>query len=164
MDLENHEDFGNEPIKTNGPTNSVSAETKPLVETHKENIMLPPPVDVKSEATESPNKIKSENASPHRKLRAKPIESKKPEREFNVVKYAKIYDGKKKAAMEAIDQKERAQRLFHSKPAPNFHAIHAAVECKRHQQPSKVTCPSTPSVLRRHTEKQAKLQKQVSYS
>lgn len=60
-----------------------------------------------------------------------------------------------------IEQKERQQRQFHSKPAPNFHAIHTAVERKKIQHPTKYTCPETPTVVRRHREAQERLQKKV---
>lgn len=83
------------------------------------------------------------------------------QKEFNVVRFVKVYDLKKKAVMENIERKEREQRMFHSKKAPNFQAIHAAVERKRQETSPKITCPTTPSVLRRHREAQERVQKKV---
>lgn len=82
-------------------------------------------------------------------------------KEFNVVRFAKVYDLKKKAMLENIERKEREQRMFHSKKAPNFQAIHAAVDRKRQQHSPKITCPTTPSVLKRYRETQERLQKKV---
>lgn len=131
------------------------AQAQPLIENRTDNIQDPPVQEtVANVVVLSPNKI----AKCATKTPSKPAES---DREFNVVRFAKIYDGKKKAMLNAIQQKEREQRLFHSKPAPNFHAIHAAVERKRQHQPVRITCPKTPSVLRRHEESKERLQKQV---
>lgn len=146
-------------------------EAKPLIENHKENVMDEPHqgVESKSEVT-SPKRENATNAqlsTPNKdkkcdkKSTSKSIETNKSDKDFNVVRFAKIYDVKKKTMLDAIQQKEREQRAFHSKPAPNFQAIHAAVDRKRQQVSAKVTCPLTPSVLRRHAEKKLVLQKQV---
>lgn len=149
-------------------------DAKPLIESHKENKMnheMHQGVNVKAEIA-SPNRniaVKTENSSLNTdmecpvKFTMRPIETNKNDKDFNVVRFVKIYDVKKREMLHAIQQKEREQRLFHSKPAPNFQAIHAAVERKRHQQAPKVTIPMTPIVLRRHAEKQVQLQKHVRH-
>lgn len=102
------------------------------------------------------------NTQPESALHAVKSEvSEQKKKEFNVVRFARIYDLKKKCKREAIEKQEREQRKFHSKPAPDFNAIHAATERKRQQQSPKITCPSTPSVLKRHREAQERLQKKV---
>lgn len=88
-------------------------------------------------------------------------EATKPLKDFNVIKFSQLYEAKRKMKMQIIEQKERAQRQFHSKPAPNFQAIHTAVERKKVQNPVKFTCPETPTVIRRHREAQERLQKKV---
>lgn len=79
-----------------------------------------------------------------------------------VYKFTEIYDAKKKARMEEIREREKKQRQFHSHPAPNFRAIHAAVERKKQQLSPQITCPVTPAVLRRHKETQERIKKMVS--
>lgn len=140
----------------------------PLTENHKENIIDQPiqSITVKTEM-KTPKKsiaVKTEVTSPNNDIKREPksTDPSNGDREFTVVRFTKIYDVRKKAMLNAVQQKEREQRMFHSKPAPNFQAIHAAVERKRQQQAPKVTCPITPIVMRRHAEKQAQLQKQVS--
>lgn len=83
-------------------------------------------------------------------------------KEFHVVQFTKIYELKKEAKMKAIEQRERAQRRFQSKPAPDFNAIHAKVARKREEQIPKITCPQTPLVLKRNRDAQERLQKHVS--
>lgn len=82
-------------------------------------------------------------------------------KEFNVVKFGHIYDAKRKAVQQAIEQREKQQRKFHSHPAPNFNVIHAAADRKRQMQPPKYTVPMTPMVVRRHRETLEKVQKKV---
>lgn len=86
----------------------------------------------------------------------------KPLKEFNVVKFKELYEMRKKYKLKEIEQREREQRQFHSKPAPNFQAIHAQEERKKVQQPLKFTYPETPTVVRRHREAQERVQKKVS--
>lgn len=80
----------------------------------------------------------------------------------SVYKFTEIYDQKKKLRVEQQRVKERQQRQFHSQPAPNFRAIHAAVDRKKQQISPQITCPKTPAVLRRHKEAQEKIQKMVN--
>lgn len=80
---------------------------------------------------------------------------------FNVCKFSQIYDAKKKARLQSIQQIEKKQREFRSQPAPNFRAIHAATERKREHLSPQITCPATPAVLKRHKETQERLKKKV---
>lgn len=52
-------------------------------------------------------------------------------------------------------EREKKAREFHSKPAPNFRAIHAKREKKHKSEENliqKVTLPETPMVVKRHRE------------
>lgn len=86
----------------------------------------------------------------------------KPSAQPKVYEFTKIYDEKKKQRLEKLQEKEKQQRQFHSHPAPNFRAIHAAAQRKKQQIPLPITCPSTPAVVKRHKEKQEQIKKLVN--
>lgn len=132
--------------------------------TAKENISA-------SEIAQAINRL---SLSPRAPLRSKSlVENQRPRApvavngnnkpEFNVCKFSQIYEAKKKARMEGIQQVEKKQRQFRSQPAPNFRAIHAAGERKREQLSPQITCPATPAVLKRHKETQERLKKKVFF-
>lgn len=82
-------------------------------------------------------------------------------KDFNVVKYGAVYEKKQKQRVALEDKRLKEQRMFTSKPAPNFNAIHAAQEQKRNQEPIRFTVPSTPKVLHRHREGVERMRKKV---
>lgn len=100
-------------------------------------------------------------------LRTKPVTPKskddKDHKDFNVVRAGKLYEERKKQRMEELEKVERAKRKFHSKPAPNFRAIHAAQEQKKYERPMKVTIPTTPLAIKHDREIKQLWQKRVSF-
>lgn len=68
----------------------------------------------------------------------------------NAYKQGQLYKEKQKLLEKAQLKKDRDQRKFHAKPAPNFNAIHAANSKKRVQEDPKITVPRTPQVIRSH--------------
>lgn len=61
-----------------------------------------------------------------------------------------LYKQRREVRMKVLEQKEREQRKFHAKPAPNFTAIHAVHAHKRTQEEPKITVPITPRVVHSH--------------
>lgn len=84
-------------------------------------------------------------------------------KDFNVVRVGKQYEQRKKARMEELERIEREKRKFRSKPAPNFSAIHAAMDNKRAEFQQKLTIPSTPLVVKHDREMKQLWQKRVSF-
>ncbi|XP_055305323.1 targeting protein for Xklp2-like [Sitodiplosis mosellana] len=68
----------------------------------------------------------------------------------NVYAQGQLYKQRKEFRMKLLEKKERDQRKFHAKPAPNFNAIHVAQSKKRTQEEPKITIPKTPQVVRSH--------------
>lgn len=100
-------------------------------------------------------------------LRTEPItpkakDYKKDNKDFNVVRAGKLYEERKKQRMEELERIEREKRKFHSKPAPNFRAIHAAQEHNKIERPMKVTIPTTPLAIKHDREHKQRWQKRVS--
>lgn len=99
-------------------------------------------------------------------LRTKPVTPKtrdnKDNNVFNVVRAGKFYEDRKKQRLEELEKIEREKRKFHSKPAPNFRAIHAAQEHKKCERPMKVTIPTTPLAIKHDREIKLRWQKRVS--
>lgn len=82
-------------------------------------------------------------------------------KDFNVVRYNKIYEEKKKFRLAQEEERQRKQRQFQSHKAPNFQAIHATAQRKLQQQITKITCPVTPNVMKRQKETDERIKKQV---
>lgn len=91
---------------------------------------------------------------------SKPLTTHNP-KVFNVVLAGKIYEEKKKIRMEMIEKREREQRKFHAKPAPNFNSIHA--HQKRASEAVNYTIPTTPKVVHHHRKNMEKVKIKVSY-
>lgn len=72
-----------------------------------------------------------------------------------------IYEQKKKLRMAELERKEREQRQFHAKKAPNFNSIHAADNAKRVNQEHKHTVPKTPKVIHNHRKNYERVQAKV---
>lgn len=68
----------------------------------------------------------------------------------NVYLHGELYKQRREIRMKVLEQKERDQRKFHAKPAPNFTVIHAVQAQKRVQEEPKVTVPITPRVVHSH--------------
>lgn len=133
------------------------------------------PVSVDSDYLSSENEciqLNNVQSSPLRNnnnranLRTKPVTPKakddKDNRDFNVIRAGKLYEERKKHRMEELERIEREKRKFHSKPAPNFRAIHAAQEQKKCDRPMKVTIPKTPLAIKHDREIKQIWQKRVS--
>lgn len=80
----------------------------------------------------------------------------------NVVEIGKLYEQKKQLRYRQTLQKEREQRKFHAKPAPNFAAIHAAHTKRREMDEPKITIPVTPNVVLHHRQYLEKIRAKVS--
>lgn len=83
-------------------------------------------------------------------------------KDFNVVRAGKLYEAKQKLRMEEKERIEREQRKFKSKKAPNFSAIHAALDQKKQKDDYQITVPHTPLVVKHNKEFKARWQKRVS--
>lgn len=92
----------------------------------------------------------------------KPLSSQNHQLVPNVVKIGEIYEQKKKIRYQQTLQREREQRKFHAKPAPNFAAIHAASSKKRDTDEHKLTIPKTPRVVHTHRKYTEIIRKRVS--
>lgn len=95
-----------------------------------------------------------------RPKKSKPLATHNP-KIFNVVLAGKLYEEKKKLRMEQLIKKEREQRIFHAKPAPDFNYIHA--HQKRAPEEPKYTIPTTPNVVHHHRKNMEKTKAKVSY-
>lgn len=73
-----------------------------------------------------------------------------------------IYEQKKKLRMQELERKEREQRQFHAKRAPDFNSIHAARNAKKVVQEHKHTIPTTPKVVHNHRKEMERIQAKVN--
>lgn len=80
----------------------------------------------------------------------------------NVVLAGKIYEQKRIHRMEEILRKEREQRQFHAKKAPNFNSMHAARTAKRSNDEPNYTTPVTPNVVHHHRKNVERIRIKVS--
>lgn len=95
--------------------------------------------------------------------RSQQVASNKP-KDFNVVQYQQLYEQKQKARQVQEEQRLKELRTFHSKPVPNFRAIHATAQEKFAQAQIQFTVPSTPLVVQRHRESSERLRKKVNFT
>lgn len=80
----------------------------------------------------------------------------------NYIKSIQLYEAKKKMRMQKLQMKEKEQRTFHAKPAPNFLAIHEARTQKKSIEDLKITVPVTPKVVHNHRKNMERLKAKVS--
>lgn len=133
-------------LKDLAEDNNASVEEKPLVNTKNR---------------EEDGRMHDDNGVRQRVTRCTKQQPVAKAKDFNVVKYSAVYEQKQKHRIALEDKRLKEQRSFTSKPAPNFHAIHAADNQKRAQEPVRYTVPSTPKVMHRHRDGVERVRKKV---